>query len=516
MRDIPYSFNEKLHQRIQTKATQADPRPSLWISRKTTQLTDSVFLESSVVAEGNISDCSIAVRHKRFGFESDSIFMAYIQNGVAKLRRSPTFTEMAKHIWTDCDFQQPAEAVSIVFNGTMPKDTRNKYEFITDEQPWVFWINAGAVYGQAPDGTVHTLATENATGISAVRSMWSDVPSFDFGLVLFMILNGDIYYRQLIKGIWYDAEALPSSAVPEGKTWVAITAQRTWDYRTVIMAKDSEGLLYEIFSQYGGMGSKGGEHLKISRIDVSGILTAIHYHTAMMTESICVSGIEAGAPYGGIYDVRTPSIISAFNLDNGEGDWGKQARFVFDIHLSSTEVSSNFGAFSIVDELGMTYPAASAVLGDDGKTVTLTFADINNAFGSCTAKYSPGSVHSMAGTVLDETAVSFTPENLVPSLLPVPEYENASNMDDLGTAVVVTFSLPITSDVSNSPSSFVLTTTEYDYVPDGSLSSFERGVSSVERYASLNDLVNLDAGILTNTKDYNGVLKLAGLEATNG
>ena len=223
-----------------------------------------MFLESSVVAEGNISDCSIAVRHKRFGFESDSIFMAYIQNGVAKLRRSPTFTEMAKHIWTDCDFQQPAEAVSIVFNGTMPKDTRNKYEFITDEQPWVFWINAGAVYGQAPDGTVHTLATENATGISAVRSMWSDVPSFDFGLVLFMILNGDIYYRQLIKGIWYDAEALPSSAVPEGKTWVAITAQRTWDYRTVIMAKDSEGLLYEIFSQYGGMGSKGGEHLKIT------------------------------------------------------------------------------------------------------------------------------------------------------------------------------------------------------------------------------------------------------------
>ena len=75
MRDIPYSFNEKLHQRIQTKATQADPRPSLWISRKTTQLTDSVFLESSVVAEGNISDCSIAVRHKRFGFESDSIII---------------------------------------------------------------------------------------------------------------------------------------------------------------------------------------------------------------------------------------------------------------------------------------------------------------------------------------------------------------------------------------------------------------------------------------------------------
>ena len=75
--------------------------------------------------------------------------------------------------------------------------------------------------GKQLGGETITLAENNATAISAVRAMWSDVPGFDFGLCLFMILNGAIYVRQLINGEWYDAEVVAVSRLPVegGVSW---------------------------------------------------------------------------------------------------------------------------------------------------------------------------------------------------------------------------------------------------------------------------------------------------------
>ena len=85
----------------------------------------------------------------------------------------------------------------------MPK----KGKVITEELPWVFWINGGVVYGQIiGTGSTVMLATANATDVFAVRGVHSEVGGFDFGLVLFMVIAGQLYYRQLIDGVWMDAE----------------------------------------------------------------------------------------------------------------------------------------------------------------------------------------------------------------------------------------------------------------------------------------------------------------------
>jgi len=427
MRDVPYNINEKLQNRIQTNATNSDPRLSFWISRKTTQLTESVFLESSDVAAESITDCSIAVRHIRFGFESDAMYIAYIQNGTAKVASSPVFTEISRHTWTDCGFEQSAEAVAIAFDGTMPKNTQGRYEFITEAVPWMFWISNGTVYGQKLGGSVQTLAAQNATDISAVRAMWSDVPGFDFGLVLFMVVNGAILYRQLIDGVWSDAEPIPASALPTGKTWVQISAQRTWDYRVALQAADSTGALFEIFTQFGGIGSKGAEHINISNVIASGAFTKVSYLDTAEREHIEIADITT-ALYGGLYDVGTPCIIEAYNLPDSEDNYGKKAVFVFDIHLRPSEVSAQSAAFCIVDSYGITYNASAAELGQDGKTVNLTFTDFNNAHGSCHAKYTAGTVTSMAGTLLDTVTNSFVPTGLVPSSIPVPVVVEVTNI----------------------------------------------------------------------------------------
>jgi hypothetical protein len=79
---------------------------------------------------------------------------------------------MAEHIWIDTGFSASATDIVIAFDGTMPKDTGGRVEFVTEALPWVFWIDVGGIlYGQKLGISYSTvLALQNATSVSAVRS----------------------------------------------------------------------------------------------------------------------------------------------------------------------------------------------------------------------------------------------------------------------------------------------------------------------------------------------------------
>ena len=416
------------------------PRLSFWISRPVTQLVDSHFLEAlDVPGLSEIADCGIAVKHTKFGRAADEIYIAFVaggvsnaDGGVAKVYAAKSVEVMKRHSFSDTGFQAAASRVAIAFDGTMPKRVSNTYEFITETQPWVFWISQGALYAQQLGSTdTITLAEQNCTWVSAVRAMWSEVSGFDFGLCVFMILNGALYYRQRIGGVWYDAEVVPVASLPtlaSGVTWTEVAASRTWDYRVVLQLKASDGGLYEVFTQFGGLGSKGAEHIEVRDVSATGKLTAITYHDTAEAEHIEIASVTAGAPYGGLYSTAVPKIISASNLDDGTGNWGKLATFTFDVHLKPADVAAQASAFSIVDANSVAYNAATATLGADGKTVMLTFTDFNNARGICAATYTAGTVTSMAGTALTTTSCSFTPTGLVPTAVPVPEVTEVTNV----------------------------------------------------------------------------------------
>ena len=425
---------------IQCAAEGNAPRLSFWINRPVTQLVDSHFLETlDISGLGEVGDCSIAVKHTRFGRSADAIYIAFVaggvsnaDGGVAKVYAANSVEAMKRHSFSDTGFQAAASRVAIAFDGTMPKRVSNTYEFITEAQPWVFWISQGALYTQQLGSTnTITLAEQNCTWVSAVRAMWSEVAGFDFGLCVFFILSGALYYRQRIGGPWYDAEVVPVASLPtlaSGVTWVEAAASRTWDYRVVLQLKASDGALYEVFTQFGGLGSKGAEHIEVRDVAATGKLTGVTYHDTTETEHIEITSVAAGAPYGGLYSTAVPKIISASNADDGTGNWGKLATFVFDVHLKAAEVAAQASAFSIVDANSVAYNAATATLGADGKTVALTFTDINNARGICKATFTAGTVTSMAGTSLTTCSHSFTPTGLVPTAVPAPEVTEVQNV----------------------------------------------------------------------------------------
>lgn len=384
----------------------------------------------------NLTACSIACKKEHYGTAPEAIYIAYIADGTARIKTALHKSDISSHVWQDTGFSTSAVDVSIAFDGKMPR-THGHVEFLTGSRPYVFWVTSSGELKVSILGFLGEmiLANENCTKVSAIRATQSDLVSDDFGLVVFFIVNGQIYYRQHIKGIWYDA--VPLSVGPSGVTYTDIRAFRTWDYRIGVQAKTSSGDVYEIFSQFQGIGKNSSEHLEITSVSVAGALHTISYHdTKSSDEHLEITSVAViPALYGGLYKATAPQIISAYNLEDPQHDWGKIAVFIFDCHLVASEVSAQPSAFSIKDSRNMIFAAQTAALGPDGKTVTLTFIDFNAARGTCTANYTPGTVTSMAGTTLAAASLSWTPVNLVAPQIPAPEVYSIENVGYQGTGI---------------------------------------------------------------------------------
>lgn len=427
MRTINSNLGQRLRQLQQTVYANADPRAIIWINRPTTTLTTGTYLERQLVGTfDGLSASSIATRRRKRGQDADRVYIAYVADGAARVLYAATAANMARHVWIDSGFAEPANDVAIAFDGEMPR-TANGAEFVTDERPWVFWVTPegalkGRILGLLGDTT---LAASGCTRVSAVRATWGDQGGIDFGLIVFFLLGGALYYRQLIRGVWYDAE--PVTFGPEGVTWTDIAAFRTWDYRVGVQGITSGGDVYELISQYQGFARHGAEHIEITEASASGALTGIDYLSGTERERIQIAAVASAPLYGGLYRTGAPQIVSAVNVDDGNGDYGKVLQVLFDRHLQASEIAAQPGTFRITDSLGRWFMPHTAELGADGLTVTLTFYSFNNAAGVCSVSYTPGTVHSMADVLMTATSCAFTPTGLVPGT-PAPELVSIVNV----------------------------------------------------------------------------------------
>lgn len=484
MRRVPGDVASRLERKVQTRANGAAPELDLWITRPTTAMATNRFLERQAVSVGEgVTDVSVAVCHPRAGVGSSRTYLAYVQGGTAKVAYAAAKTRMDAHAWIDSGFTAPASNLAIAFDGTMPRDTAGRVEFVTEQYPWVFWVDGGTLYAQKlGTGKTVILAESNCAGVSAIRAMWSEVGDFDFGLVAFFILSGALYYRQLVGGVWQDA--VPVSYGPSGVMWAEVAAFRTWDYRVGVQARATTGEIYELFTQYAGVGKQNTEHLEIAHVGAKGGLTAIEYTDTRLHEHVEVSRVDAGALYGGLYSIEAPVLVSARNAGDGSSDWGKVLVVTADVHLERESIAANAPAWTITDERGAVFTASTAEVGPDGKTVTLTFADFNAASGACRAAYTPGTAATMAGVDVETMEIGFTPEHLVPPLVDPPVLESVQNDDPEGIYLTLRFDLPLLGDPALCPpAAFTVTVPEFNYVPEGLLESVVKPVEEVRAVA---------------------------------
>ena len=417
MRSIPSDIASKLAMTKQTRANSADPSASIWIGRPTTALTTDVFLEKqTVLTATSITDSAVAVCHPRQGASNTKINIAYIADGVAHVVTAATKTKITNHIWVDSGFEENASAISIAYDGTMPKDDQGKVEFVTESQPWVFWVDSGVLYARKM-GTADTitLAQANCTDVSAIRAMWSEVGGFDFGLVVFFILSGTIYYRQYIDGVWMDAETVTFG--PSSVTWTSIAAFRTWDYRVGVQGKTSDNVLYELFTQFMGIGKQNVEHLELTGLEVDSERIKVTYHDAELVEHVGVSDISGS----GVKTYGLTSIpLSVYNIDNGGGNYGLIVVCAIDYPV--TNVTGNDTQFTLTDANNVVWTSTGVAVDGTGKIFTVTFPDFNAATGECSLSYIQGTIQC-AVVALAAFSISFTPTGLIPPIVDPPALE---------------------------------------------------------------------------------------------
>lgn len=414
MRRVPGDVASRLERKVQTWANGAAPELDLWITRPTTAMDTNRFLERQTVSVGEgVTDVSVAVCHPRAGVGSSRTYLAYVQGGTAKVAYAAAKTRMDAHAWIDSGFSAPASNLAIAFDGTMPRDTAGRVEFVTEQYPWVFWVDSGALYAQKlGTGKTVILAENNCAGVSAIRAMWSEVGDFDFGLVAFFILSGALYYRQLIGGVWQDA--VPVSCGPSGVMWAEVAAFRTWDYRVGVQVKASSGAVYELFTQFMGAGKQTIERISVN-VATAGSLMEVNKHSTRDAEHMAAEVDARGELLWGLPCYG----VAARNLDDGEGDWSKRITVTMDHPIDPATGGENGQAFALVDANGTSFYSASASASSDGMTLTLTFISFAAASGECDLVYIPGTLASKAAAC-EAWRVAFTPRNLVPPQVDPP------------------------------------------------------------------------------------------------
>lgn len=384
------------------------------------------FLERQKIRNiGNVTAISVAARRINMVRKSDRIYIAYVQNGHGKLVYADYNLNIAGHAWIDTTFDVEADDIEIAFNGRCYSNGPEGKEFVTQPNPWIFWIKngecRGKVIGSSGDDQ---FAAENCTKISAICDFSKDAYNEGYGFILFMIISGQIYYRQLLGNGWTDAELVNFG--PPGVTWTDLHAFRTWDYRVGIQAITNTGEIYELFSQFEGIGRTSTEHINISA-KANGRLIALQFYNGYETEHISVNAAFTSL-YGGLYEINTPIILDIYNIENENHDWGKIVVFSFNRHLNPEMVAAQPSTFIFIDSRGIQYTPTYAHLDDTGKNVIAEFADFNSAYGVCIGSYIPGSVKTMAGYTLIEVSYTWTPQNLTPPAIPLPEVVYIENI----------------------------------------------------------------------------------------
>lgn len=380
--------------------------------RSRTPIDNKSYWQMGIIAsQFNADSTSIAVQ--KTGLEPERIYVAYCDARNGFIEYAPITHPVANIGFTEVQTLTDCAKVIVAFDGTFAYNTFRQIEFFTEDIPWVFYINsAGALYGMQLNGTPIILAESNATDLTATRGFRSVLGEYDTGLVLFFILNGDIYYRQYIDGVWEDG--LPINFGPD-VTWVRINASFTFDYRICIQAEDSDGNLYEIFTTFDGIAKKNFEHIEITDITATGQLLAVSYYDFQDgAENIEIANISAGGQL--LWAVDT-NMISASNIDNGSGDYGYKVRIIWD-HVIDI-LTGNNTAFQLIDSESHVFNSIS-VSQIDGDEIEVAFQNFNNAVGNCDVTYIAGTIIGEAGQVLDNSTIQFTPTNLVPFAIDPP------------------------------------------------------------------------------------------------
>lgn len=426
MRQIGPDLLAKLNQAEQTAANNADPKISIQVSRARTTVMDSSYWTVETIREkAGIGDISLAARRLKNYGRPDRLYEIHVDNGVVKttIREYP---DLQKVGWQPQFELGAGSAVAIAFNGEWAL-WRKKWRLKTTVKPWIFWVDAtGVLWAQLWD-EVDTMV-QLATGVVKVKAMrgWKNkyYPERDQGIVVgYIKSDGFLYYRNYCQDINSNQIWEMERSVPEVNFQVVnLNMWLTNDYRMGFVLENGIGEVYWLITERNWAGMAiGVETIMAAPFAVTVDYDVIEYPTAHHEETLfgAIGIVDAKL----LYAMPDNSIMAAENLPDIEENWGFNIILNFEHGITAPAPSD----FSLTDDNSALFQVLG-ITHVDHNIYILETSDFNNAHGQLSINFlGSGTTKGENGQNMDPFAFAFTPTNLVPTFIPVPEVEGVWN-----------------------------------------------------------------------------------------
>jgi hypothetical protein len=419
MRIISPSLLSKIKDKNQTPSNNAEPKMNISLARARSSIMDSsYFTVETIRTKTGIGDISIGLqRLKPYGHPS-AIYEIHIDNGIGKtaIRKYP---DKRKEGWMEQFELGPASSVSICFDGRWIRNDKGRWQIVTNEKPYIFYVKTdNKLYYRLWDNEEEFLLAENVKKVKAIRGWKSSVVGTDdHGLIAAYIKNdGKVYYRNFCeqedrKLIW----ELERQVAEFQGTAVNLNLFITNDYRTGIIIEDNNEKVtwYITGRNWAGMAIATDKILARNDIKVNFIETT-KYKIFKEEKIVASPNITATFLYASSFN----KFIEIKNLDNGEGDFGKEIIFtvlheIYDFDARDFELKDNRDiGFLILD-----------IVKIGNKQYKLILLNFNNAEGEVTLRFKGLHGKNESDSRYDEFEGTFMPINLVPIEIPIPTVE---------------------------------------------------------------------------------------------
>lgn len=195
MRTIPSELLNKVRKKWQGTAENANPGMKAYLSRG---LINELFQVYTIQENENVEAVDVTVSRPETKADPSKVYAICLNDGVASVKSKPLpYDELVPWI-SEFQVSSGVADAAIEFNGYWKYNfDENRFNFITEEYPWIFYVVSGTLKAQYWQDTALTLSTD-VSKVAAIRG-W--VPangerSNDQGLIVaYVKTDGHVYYR---------------------------------------------------------------------------------------------------------------------------------------------------------------------------------------------------------------------------------------------------------------------------------------------------------------------------------
>lgn len=218
MRSISSLMNEKLKSNQQTPANKASPKMSIQVSRARSTIMDSDYWTVETIREKfGLGDIGVAPRRFKPYGQPNRIYEIHVDNGVVStaIREYPDTFKVG---WKEQFTLGNGSSVALAFDGDWHR-YRSTWRLVTEEKPWIFWVDLDGVLWRQhwDDSTTLAMLDSDVVFVRSIRA-WRNQYSaeLDQGIVVgYVKKDGSVWYRNYCRQtdgtiIWEIARQLPS------------------------------------------------------------------------------------------------------------------------------------------------------------------------------------------------------------------------------------------------------------------------------------------------------------------